>query len=169
MQIDFEPLLPFLKALQRNPDSFSAQDDDSEEATPRPTNAGDNNDGASSQQQQQGQGAQRPAAQSTPTQKPTPAAGNTTPPAPASLQEQLKRDEGHRNTPDGRLDFYQDSEGNWTGGYGHNFDARGETPVVMTQQQADDQLDRDIAVARGDLARELPWTKDLDAVRREAL
>ena len=74
--------------------------------------------------------------------------------------DDLKRDEGLR------LTAYQNTVGIWTVGYGHAHVAPG---TVWTRQEADDQLNADVATAATGLDHALPWWRSLDDVRQDAL
>jgi lysozyme len=83
-----------------------------------------------------------------------------------NLAEQLKRDEGEV------LNVYLDSKGIRTAGVGHNLEAHGiNWPVgtMILQEQSDQWLQQDIDEAATLLARNLPWTENLDAVRLAVL
>lgn len=75
-----------------------------------------------------------------------------------NLIEQLKRDEGIRLKP------YQDSVGKTTIGIGRNLD-----DVGISEVEAEFMLQNDIRKAENELAEHLPWTKDMDEVRRAVL
>lgn len=75
-----------------------------------------------------------------------------------NLKEQLVRHEALKLMP------YRDSVGKLTIGVGRNLD-----DVGISKDEALVLLDHDIDRARADLARALPWTNDLDPVRRDAL
>lgn len=70
------------------------------------------------------------------------------------LQEQLKRDEGLRT------DFYRDSLGYLTVGYGHNCDAKG-----ISARVAELMLEDDISDAKTALMGKFPWMRDLSPAR----
>lgn len=74
------------------------------------------------------------------------------------LAEQLKRDEGFRSKP------YLDTVGKTTIGYGRNL-----SDVGISQAEAEFLLENDINKATADLETRLPWTKELDEVRRAVL
>lgn len=78
------------------------------------------------------------------------------------LREQLKRDEGFRSTA------YRDTLGYWTIGYGHH---NGEIASgdVITQDEAETLLDKDIKDAAGRLVKLFPFVVKLDEVRLAAL
>jgi lysozyme len=81
-----------------------------------------------------------------------------------TLDEQLRRDEGFRETP------YRDTTGRWTIGYGHNLDAQNEQrPDRISREQAETILQRDIQEANRQLDQNLPWARDLDPARRAVL
>lgn len=68
-----------------------------------------------------------------------------------------------------RLKPYQDSVGVWTIGYGHNMEAHGDQiPDFITQEQADQWLQEDIANATNALLNALPWVGGLDDARQGA-
>lgn len=71
------------------------------------------------------------------------------------LRSQLIRDEGVELTP------YRDSVGKLTIGVGRNLE-----DVGISRAEADYLLDNDIARAKIALNQALPWTANLDAVRR---
>ena len=73
------------------------------------------------------------------------------------LIEQLKRNEGLRLKP------YRDSRGFLTIGYGTNLDAG------IDEEEASYLLERRAILAAKELSRVLPWTDQLDPVRRSAL
>src|SRR4051812_3216559 len=75
-----------------------------------------------------------------------------------TLTDQLIRDEGLRLHP------YRDTVGKLTLGIGRNLD-----DIGITRDEAIFLLLNDIATAKEQLFRELPWTVDLDAARRDAL
>jgi len=76
----------------------------------------------------------------------------------SNLVEQLKRDEAVRLKP------YKDSVGKLTIGIGRNLD-----DVGISDAEADFMLHNDIYRAESGVEEHLPWTKDLDEVRRAAL
>lgn len=76
----------------------------------------------------------------------------------ASLKDQLLRDEELRLKP------YTDSMGKLTIGVGRNLSGKG-----ISLQEAQMLLANDIAAATADLQAALPWTADLDEVRKGAL
>lgn len=83
-----------------------------------------------------------------------------------NLLDTLKRDEGEV------LKVYLDSRGIRTGGVGHNLEAHGiDWPVgtPITQEQSDYWLLQDAANASRFLDEHLPWAKDLDSARHDAL
>lgn len=82
-------------------------------------------------------------------------------PAPASLEDQILRDEGEI------LHAYQDSLGFWTIGTGHLIDARKGGSIPQEISAALRRID--IAAAQSFLTTNLPWTQTLDQIRREAL
>lgn len=75
---------------------------------------------------------------------------------------QLKRDEGCR------LEAYEDTLGFWTIGYGH-CDGEIEDGDVITQEEAETLLVKDIKDATERVAKMFPWAKNLDEVRLAAL
>lgn len=89
----------------------------------------------------------------------------------ALLRTDLIRDEGLR------LVAYRDSRGIWTIGVGHNIEADprllsriGELRLHgLTRAEAEALLDQDIAVCCAALDRNLPWWRNLDPVRQDAL
>lgn len=83
-----------------------------------------------------------------------------------NLIQQLKRDEGEV------LHVYRDSRGILTAGVGHNCEAHNEglsEGDPITQQQSDFWLEQDSESACDQLHSHLPWTDNLDDVRRGAL
>jgi lysozyme len=80
-------------------------------------------------------------------------------PSPDLLAD-LRRDEGLR------LTAYEDTVGVWTVGYGH---AHVPPGTVWTKAQAELQLRRDAENACRDMDDRLPWWRDLDQVRQDAL
>jgi lysozyme len=82
------------------------------------------------------------------------------------IVSQLRRDEGEV------LHVYLDSLGIRTAGVGHNLESHGiNLPVgsPITQAQSDDWLRFDIEQVKSDLAHHLPWTSQLEEVRRAVL
>src|SRR6185503_13872716 len=75
-----------------------------------------------------------------------------------NLIDQLKRDEGMRLKP------YKDSVGKLTIGIGRNLD-----DVGINEAEAEWLLSNDIFRAEHSLEEHLPWTEQLDEVRRSAL
>lgn len=75
-----------------------------------------------------------------------------------SIVDQLKRDESFRSKP------YKDTTGHLTIGYGRNLDDDG-----IYESEAEGMLVNDVASASEQLDRALPWTAQLDAVRRGVL
>jgi lysozyme len=75
-----------------------------------------------------------------------------------TLIDQLMRDEGCRLKP------YRDSVGKLTVGYGRNLD-----DVGISEAEAEWLLSSDIFRAEHSLEEHLPWTEQLDEVRRAAL
>lgn len=65
-----------------------------------------------------------------------------------------------------RLRAYQDEGGVWTVGYGHAHVKRG---AVWTKAKAVAQLKADILAAEAECDRRLPWWRELDPVRRDAV
>lgn len=78
----------------------------------------------------------------------------------AKLIPDLQRDEGLR------LQAYKDTVGIWTIGYGHAHVTPG---LVWTESQALKQLDQDVEETRQELDTKLPWWKNLDDRRQDAL
>ena len=76
----------------------------------------------------------------------------------ARLEKQLRIDEGERLKP------YRCTAGKLTIGVGRNLDDRG-----ITKEESAVLLDRDIQNCLADLAFFLPWYKQLNAARQEAL
>ncbi|MBV8683542.1 MAG: glycoside hydrolase family protein [Caulobacteraceae bacterium] len=76
------------------------------------------------------------------------------------LLEDLKRDEGFRERA------YQDAHGVWTIGYGH---AHADPRAVWTPSEAESQLVVDVDLACERLDDALPWWRELDDVRQDAL
>ncbi|MCA3269240.1 MAG: glycoside hydrolase family protein [Thalassospira sp.] len=76
----------------------------------------------------------------------------------ARLEKQLRIDEGERLKP------YRCTAGKLTIGVGRNLDDRG-----ITKEESAVMLDRDIRNCLADLAFFLPWYKQLNAARQEAL
>lgn len=74
------------------------------------------------------------------------------------LKDQIKRHEAQRLKP------YQDTVGKTSIGYGRNLD-----DVGISVLEAEMLLDHDIERAVRGLDRELPWWRDLDELRQEAL
>jgi len=62
-----------------------------------------------------------------------------------------------------RLHLYKDTEGNWTGGVGHNFTADG-----LSKAASRFILDEDIHTAQALTLELLPWVNTLDEVRTRA-
>lgn len=92
---------------------------------------------------------------------------NKTPPKPppkpavdhaARLIEQLRLHEGERKKP------YRDTVGKLTIGIGRNLDDKG-----LRRDEIEYLLNNDIADARADLDRYLPWWRGLDPVRQRVL
>ena len=91
---------------------------------------------------------------------------NKTPPPPpravidhdARLIEQLRLHEGERRKP------YRDTVGKLTVGIGRNLDDKG-----LRRDEIEYLLTNDIADARADLDRYLPWWRGLDPVRQRVL
>ena len=75
-----------------------------------------------------------------------------------NLIDQLKRDEGMKLKP------YKDSVGKLTIGIGRNLD-----DVGINELEAEWLLHNDIFRAEAALEKVLPWTADLDEIRRAAL
>jgi lysozyme len=76
-----------------------------------------------------------------------------------NLVDQLKRDEGCRRVTGGLLD-YRDSKGLWTRGYGHLMTPQprdGFIPQVLSEDEANDLLQRDMREHDRDLMEMLPW------------
>jgi len=88
-----------------------------------------------------------------------------------NLRDRLVKEEEFRKFP------YQDSRGIWTIGVGHNievdFDMKNKLGVLLknglTTEEVYRLLDKDIEKAVYNLSLKLPWTNDLDEVRREVL
>jgi lysozyme len=78
--------------------------------------------------------------------------------AGSPLREMLKRHEGLRTK------VYACPAGFLTIGYGRNLEARG-----ITREEADFLLTSDIRAFREEVRRALPWSADLDPVRRDVL
>lgn len=78
------------------------------------------------------------------------------------LVAELKDEEGFRAAP------YKDTQGHATIGYGHELITTDEFSY-LTETQADGVLAADIARTAAELATALPWTSELDEVRRRAL
>ena len=76
----------------------------------------------------------------------------------SNIADQLRRDEGTRLKP------YTDSVGKLTIGVGRNLTDKG-----ITQDEANALLAGDIESARQELYQNLPWTINLDEVRRGVL
>lgn len=77
---------------------------------------------------------------------------------------QLRRDEGERLKP------YQDSEGIWTAGVGHNLEAHGQNiPTVISPEQSEKWLKEDVATAEKNLVAHCEWVASLDTPRYFAL
>ena len=74
------------------------------------------------------------------------------------MVEELTRDEGLRLKP------YRCTAGKLTVGIGRNLEDRG-----ISKTEAEFLLHNDISDVIADLDREIPWWKDLDAVRRRVL
>ena len=96
-----------------------------------------------------------------------PATINKTPPKPppapivdhdARLIEQLRLHEGERRKP------YRDTVGKLTIGIGRNLDDKG-----LRRDEIEYLLANDIADARADLDRYLPWWRGMDPVRQRVL
>ncbi len=86
------------------------------------------------------------------------------PPPINNIDDQLRRDEGFRETP------YPDTRDRVTIGYGHNLDAQHEPrPNRISREQAETILQRDIQEANRQLDQNLPWARDLDPARRGVL
>lgn len=75
-----------------------------------------------------------------------------------NLRDQLKRDEGTRLKP------YRDQVGKLTIGTGRNLDAEG---ISMDENNL--MLDNDIRKFTAEVLQYLPWTANLDLIRRAAL
>jgi len=76
------------------------------------------------------------------------------------LEARIKRHEGLR------LSSYEDSLGFWTIGYGHFCCS----PIPdITEEEAQELLEEDIARAKNMVLRDFPWTADLDQIRFEVL
>ncbi|HEX8030265.1 MAG TPA: glycoside hydrolase family protein [Vicinamibacterales bacterium] len=75
-----------------------------------------------------------------------------------ALKQQLKEHEGLRLKP------YTDTTGHLTIGVGRNL-----TDVGITEDEAMEMLEHDIAIAVGALSTKLPWFLDLDDVRQRVL
>jgi len=75
-----------------------------------------------------------------------------------NLKEQLIRDEGIV------LKMYQDTVGKWTIGVGHNLD---DKPI--SRRAAEIILEDDINDSIASLKTKLPWTEQLDEVRKAVL
>lgn len=76
----------------------------------------------------------------------------------ARLIEQLRLHEGERERA------YRDTEGNLTIGIGRNLDAKG-----LSRDEREYLLANDIADARRELDRYLPWWRGLDPIRQRVL
>lgn len=74
------------------------------------------------------------------------------------LQQRLKAEEGFRPFP------YLDSVGTLTVGYGRNLVSRG-----LTEEEALHLLDNDIYMAEDQIDSAMPWTRELDEVRKAIL
>lgn len=86
---------------------------------------------------------------------------NTIPAAVLAILEPLVREfEGCRLTP------YQDANGNWTIGFGHKIPA--DRPPC-SQQDADNWLDQDLALAYGELIQAAPFLETASPSRQAAL
>lgn len=82
-------------------------------------------------------------------------------PTPATLEEQLRLDEGEK------LVLYKDSLGFWTIGVGRLLDpARGGH---ISLQESANMLANDITEKTAELVRSLPWVATMDPIRRETL
>lgn len=82
-------------------------------------------------------------------------------PVPVDLEDQLLRDEGER------LAAYQDSQGYWTIGIGRLIDARKGGGI--SHDEALMLLRNDLQRVDAQLQEHLPWTLQLDPVRRDAI
>lgn len=78
-----------------------------------------------------------------------------------NIVEQLKRDEGCRPVKGGLSD-YRDSKGLWTRGYGHLIVPQprpGYVPRVITVEEAEQLLERDIREHEAELHSAMPWVR----------
>jgi lysozyme len=84
---------------------------------------------------------------------------------PETLQQRIERHEGIRFKP------YLDTTGHWTIGCGHMLTAPQAHDYAngISQAEALDLLDADIARARAEVAKDLPWTSQLCEIRQEVL
>jgi lysozyme len=78
----------------------------------------------------------------------------------SALIQELKLDEGFRARA------YQDTKGVWTIGYGHT---PADPHEVWTEDHASGQLGVDANIACEHLDHALPWWRNLDPVRQDAL
>lgn len=96
-----------------------------------------------------------------------------------TLRSQLKRHEGLGPVVGQRTYVYRCSAGARTVGYGHNLDARmlddleqrstGWNGSSITLAGAEWLLDRDLSRVREQVVTQIPWTAQLDPVRRDVL
>lgn len=85
-----------------------------------------------------------------------------------NLLDSLRRDEGEV------LKVYKDSRGILTAGVGHNLQAHPNDPPyqegdIVTQAQSDFWLQQDASAACDQVHKYLPWTDDMDTIRRAVL
>jgi lysozyme len=96
---------------------------------------------------------------------------------PDRLLNQIKIDEGFGNESGGKSFPYKDTRGKLTVGYGTNLEAHsmGADEVDrlksegMSQEEAESLARTDIQKATDEVQNKLPWAKNLDPARQEAL
>ena len=81
-----------------------------------------------------------------------------------NIYEQLERDEGTGPIKNGRMLPYPDTVGKLTIGYGRNLTDNG-----VSLEEAQVLLAHDVKVAEDSLTKALPWTLNLDPIRRAVL
>ena len=90
------------------------------------------------------------------------------------LIAQLHRDEGSKRDGDGNHVAYLDTVGVLTIGYGHNCKSSPVPGVfkpgdTITDEQANNVFERDLAAHIWEVRRKLPWVENLDTARQAVL
>ena len=79
-----------------------------------------------------------------------------------SIIKLLRYEEGFRAEP------YKCTAGKWTNGYGNTHGVTESTPPI-TKDQAEKMLKDEVAICVRDISNALPWSSNLDMVRRDVL